>query len=127
MTKKLKLSEEVVFLDYSPEPVTVKIDTGADSGALHAEDIKIIERNGEFILSFRPFGLSHTVEKDCFHALRVRSSNGTMQQRFTVLTKILIAGEEHKIRISLTDRSSMSHEAIIGRKFLRNKFLIDPS
>lgn len=125
--KTLKLTEEVMFLDYSNAPVKVKIDTGAASGALHAEDIKVVKKDGQYVLSFRPFGLDTVVEKDCFRALRVRSSNGTIQQRFTVLTNIRIAGEEYSIRISLTDRSEMSHEAIIGRNFLKNKFLVDPS
>ncbi len=124
--KTLRLKEKAHFFDYTQQLIDVKIDTGAESGALHAEDIKIIERDGKYILSFRPFGLPDTIEKDCFHTVRVKSSNGIMEQRFTVLTRITIAEETHKIRISLTDRSSMSHEVIIGRRFLKNKFYIDP-
>lgn len=124
--KTLKLYEDVIFHDYSDKPIRVKMDTGAASGAIHAEDIKIIQKDGNYILSFRPFGLNKTIEKDNFRVLNVKSSNGIKEQRFTVLTRITIAGETYSIRLSLRDRSSMSTEAIIGSRFLRNKFVVDP-
>ena len=122
----LRLYEEVHFLDFSAAPIKVKMDTGAASGAIHAEDIEIIQRDGQYLLSFRPFGLQDVIEKDCYRALRVKSSNGHKEQRFTILTRIKIGDEIHTIRISLRDRSDMKTEAIIGSRFLRNKFIIDP-
>ena len=124
--KTLRLFEEVLFSDYSDVPIKVKMDTGAASGAIHAEDVKVIKKDDGYYLSFRPFGLDKVVEKDCFRALRVKSSNGIKEQRFTVLTTIVIDGKSYKIRTTLRDRSNMNTEAIIGSRFLRNKFLIDP-
>lgn len=125
--KTLRLYEDVVFPDYSDTPIKVKMDTGAASGAIHAEDIQIVKKDDGYYLSYRPFGLEEVVaEKDCYRAVRVKSSNGQKEQRFTVLTDIIIGGEKHKIRISLRDRSEMKTEAIIGSRFLRNKFIIDP-
>lgn len=125
--KTIGLVEEVVFKDFDENPVKAKIDTGADSGAMHAEDIKLVKKDdGQYVLSFRPFGLPKTVEKKCFRAIEVKSSNGQDQQRFSILTKILIAGEIYTMRISLADRSNMSYEVIIGRRFLKNKFLVNP-
>ncbi|MCX6728315.1 MAG: RimK/LysX family protein [Candidatus Saccharibacteria bacterium] len=125
--KTVGFIEEVVFKDFTKNPVRAKIDTGAYSGAMHAEDIKIIQKDdGQYVLSFRPFGLKKPVEKKCFRSIEVRSSDGLNQQRFSILTKITISGNDYTMRISLTDRSNMSYEVIIGRRFLKNKFLVDP-
>lgn len=124
--KTLRLYEDVIFPDFSNTAIRVKMDTGAASGAIHAEDIQLVHKDDGYYLSFRPFGLDTVVEKDCYRALRVKSSNGLKEQRFTILTDIIIGDEKHKIRISLRDRSEMKTEAIIGSRFLRNKFIIDP-
>lgn len=124
--KTLRLKEEVIFPDYSSEPIIAKIDTGAESGAIHAEDIDIVRRESGFYLTFRPFGHDTLVEADRFKVLHVKSSNGIREQRFVVYTEIQIAGETHPIQISLRDRSNMATEVIIGSRFLRNKFIVDP-
>lgn len=124
--KTLRLLEEVTFPDYSNDPVVAKIDTGATSGAIHAEDIEIVKRDDGYYLTFRPFGLDKTVEADRFKVLHVKSSNGIREQRFVVFTRIVISGKEYPIQISLRDRSNMATEVIIGSRFLRNKFIVDP-
>lgn len=124
--KTLRLLEEVIFPDYSSEPIMAKIDTGAASGAIHAEDIEIVKRDDGYYLTFRPFGLDKVVEADRFKVFHVKSSNGISEQRFFVFTQIEIKGEAHPIQISLRDRSNMATEAIIGSRFLRNKFIVDP-
>lgn len=124
--KTLRLLEDVVFPDYSKDTITAKIDTGAASGAIHAEDIDIIRKEDGFYLTFRPFGLDKTVEADRFKVLHVKSSNGIREQRFVVYTEIQISGDTYPIQISLRDRSNMATEVIIGSRFLRNKFIVDP-
>lgn len=123
----LKIYEKVKFPELSDEYVLAKIDTGADSGALHASNIKIINRHGKYHLSFKPFNSKKTIWNDNFSVKYVKSSNGEKQQRFFINTFVRIKGSKRKIKISLTDRSSMNYEVIIGRKFLRGKFLVDPS
>lgn len=124
--KTLRLYEQVYFPELSDEPITVKMDTGAVSGAIHADDIKIVQRDDTYYLSFRPFGQDKVIEKDFFRTIKVKSSNGIKEQRFTIVTDIIIDGSRYSIRTTLRDRSSMKTEAIIGSRFLRNKFIIDP-
>lgn len=123
----LKVYEKVKFPELSDDFVLAKIDTGADSGALHASNIKIINRHGRYHISFKPFSSKKTIWIDNFAVKYVKSSNGEKQQRFFIHTYIYIKGSKRKITISLTDRSNMNYEVIIGRKFLRGKFLVDPS
>lgn len=125
--KTIHLVEKVVFGDFSTMPFNAKIDTGAETGAMHAEDIQLKkQKDGRYLLTFRPFGLPETISKDCFRLIRVRSSNGTMQQRFSILTKITIDNTTYSLRITLADRSDMTYPVIIGRRFLKNKFVVDP-
>lgn len=125
--KTITLIEQVKMPMFDDAVHLAKIDTGASNGALHAEDIQLNkDAKGQYILSFRPFGGDKVVKKDCFRTIRVRSSNGIQEQRFSILTDIEIAGDHHKIRITLSNRSKMKYEIIIGQEFLKGKYVINP-
>lgn len=123
----LKIIEKVRFPEFSDDFIIAKIDTGADTGAIHASDIAIVQKKGRYKLSFKPFSSKKRIWLDHFSVKDVKSSNGEIQQRFYVRTDIFIHGKKRKIQISLADRSNMNYEVIIGRKFLKGKFLVDPS
>ena len=56
-----------------------------------------------------------------------KSSNGQTELRVFVKTKIIFFNKEHEIELSLTNRSEMKYPILVGRKFLKNKFLVDVS
>lgn len=58
---------------------------------------------------------------------KVRSSNGTTEERIFVKTVIEISGKRYKAELSLTDRKDMKYPMLIGRKFLQGHFLVDVS
>jgi hypothetical protein len=58
---------------------------------------------------------------------RVRSSNGTVQDRIFIKTKITLAGKSYMANLSLTDRKEMKYPMLIGRKFLEKHYLVDVS
>ena len=112
------------------EGVIAKVDTGAFSGALHATHIReVTDKMGSKQLQFNPLGsLSHTIQVATYHRRKVRSSNGTETRRYAIDTEVLIHGQSYPITITLTDRSPMKHEMLIGRNFLRiHGFLVDVS
>lgn len=103
----------------SPQ-VTAKIDTGAYNSSIHAEDIHI--KND--ILHCRIMGESY--EFDSFLIKKVKSSNGTYQERYLVDLSIFIGKQAYDIKVTLADRLVMRREMLIGRKFLRkNKFIVN--
>lgn len=121
---------EVGFPSLGIENLTAKVDTGAYSGALHATKMKEVKtKDGKTSLQFSPLGSdTHTLETDVYHKRKVRSSNGAISQRYAIDTEIEILGRLYPITLTLTDRSSMKHEMLIGRKFLRTHgFLVDVS
>lgn len=121
--------EEVAFVAISGKTASAecktiaKIDTGAFSGVVHAENI--IEENG--VLKFDLFGRSdlHFETRD-FNFRTVRNTHGGVKKRFLVKIKILIEGEEFESLFGLDNRSKMKFEMLIGRAFLiKNNILVD--
>lgn len=117
------------------EPVTIpqlgvtgvlaKVDTGAWSGALHCTHIRMHDG----VLSFWPLGMkelkTHTSE---FEATRVRSANGHLAERYLIPIEIQVAGQMYQTVMGLTDRSKMSREILLGRRFLiEHNIVVDVS
>lgn len=122
--------ERVWFPQFGTDkPVIAKIDTGADNGALHCTFERIIkDKSGKELLEFQPLNeKTPVIQTDKFKRIKVRSSNGAMEERHRIETTIKVKGEVHPIKLSLTDRTDMKYDVIIGWQFLENKFLVDVS
>ena len=100
-----------------------KVDTGAFSGVVHAENI--FEKDGE--LSFDLLGDEklHFETRD-FRTRTVKNTHGGSKTRYLVKFKILIEGKEFEALFGIDDRSEMKFEMLIGRAFLiKNSILVD--
>lgn len=64
---------------------------------------------------------------DVYKIKQVKSSNGTIEERIFIKTKLEIYGKTYETEISLTDRASMTYPMLIGRKLLKNRFIVDSS
>ncbi len=110
------------------EALTAKVDTGAYNGSLHASNIREIrDDNDNTYLRFNPGGSpDHIIEIATYHKRRVKSSNGIAAMRYAIDTEITIMGQTYPITLTLTNRSAMKYQMLIGRKFLRlHGFLVD--
>lgn len=127
-SKIIGIFEAVGFPEFGIEKVIAKIDTGAFSGAIHVTKIKEKKSDGRTELIFCPLGKpKYKFSTTHYQKTRVRSSNGHLQERFKIKTKIKIHDKNYPILITLSDRSAMRKEVLIGRNFLqKNRFLIDP-
>ncbi|MDY0232919.1 MAG: RimK/LysX family protein [Sulfurimonas sp.] len=122
--------ELISILDLELFDLDAKIDTGADSNALHCDDIEIDDKG------FVHFTLQDAVHEAYhdkrivmpLHSIkRVRSSNGKLQERASIKVSVEFFGKKYKTIISLADRADMKYPMLIGRKFLSGKFLVDVS
>ncbi len=110
------------------EGLSAKIDTGAFSGALHATRMReVSDKQGNKHLRFQPLGSKdHTIEIDSYHKRKVKSSNGLVSTRYAIDTEVDILGQRYAITLTLTNRSAMKYQMLIGRNFLRlHGFLVD--
>lgn len=119
--------ELIDFPKFGLSNVQAKVDTGADTGALHCTQIREITGSDAAVLHFSPFDhpdLEFSTQD--FVTRTVKSSNGTRQQRYFISTTVTIDGKEYPMMLSLADRSEMNWPVLIGRKFLkRHGFLVD--
>ncbi len=123
--------ELISLIDLELFDLDAKVDTGADSNALHCDHIDIDEQNNT--VSFTLLDEVH----EAYHGKRmtfplykikkVKSSNGQIQLRPSIKVSVDFFGKKYKSVISLTDRSDMKFPMLIGRRFLKDRFLVDVS
>jgi len=106
------------FINDKKSKIIAKLDTGADSSSLHATDITVEDG----VLSCTIVKQHMTFTK--FTDKKVKSSNGLWQHRYLVTIPAQIGNTTYNMKVTLTDRSDMSYEMLIGRRFLRTHNLL---
>ncbi len=120
--------ENVELLDFDNSLIKAKMDTGARTSSLHATHISESEESGVKYVAFR---LKTNKKKYKFFKCElkewriIKNSGGDEEYRPVVRTKVKIGKKIMTIEITLTQRSRMSYDMLIGRTALRKKFLID--
>ncbi|SOE21629.1 Uncharacterized conserved protein [Spirosomataceae bacterium TFI 002] len=106
--------------------IVAKIDTGAYTSSIHCVESKVEE--GVLKCLFVDENDQKTsLSFDHFKIRLVKSSNGISESRYSIHTNIRIGSELLDIELTLSDRSEMRHPILLGRKFLRKRFLVDVS
>lgn len=112
--------------------IKVKLDTGAKTSALHAWDVKPVQRHGEHYIHFivHPLQRNMQLTQIC-HAKLIDhrvfiSSNGQKEWRYVISTSITLGIRSFEIEISLTNRDTMAFRMILGRDALKGQVIIDP-
>jgi hypothetical protein len=109
--------------------IKAKIDTGADSSSLHCECITPYERDGEQWVKFTITDIddqSVSYEKKILRRTKVKRHFGEVQERIVVRMGICIGEQYGETDVSLVDRSGFNYSLLIGRKYLKDKFIVDP-
>lgn len=113
--------------------IAAKVDTGAYYCSLHCHHIEVREIEGKNRLYFRLLDPSHPEYRDKetgfknFTIKTIKNSSGEAEDRYTIRTALRIKGRRIKTYITLTNRGSMKYPMLIGRKLLKNKFIVDVS
>lgn len=113
--------------------IHAKIDTGARSSALHADDFDLITRGKSTWVRFvvRPrqrAKVKPVVAEAPFVEFRtIRSSFGATEERPVIRTSLAIGQMAWVIEVTLARRHMMGFPMLIGRKALRGRFLVNPA
>ncbi|WP_051333327.1 ATP-dependent zinc protease family protein [Aliagarivorans marinus] len=113
--------------------VEVRIDTGAKTSSLHADNLQRYQHQGKPWVSFdlHPdvYNLSQTVSCSAplYDSRKVKSSNGETERRSVIRTLLKMGPLERMIELTLTDRQDMSYPMLLGREGMADKVLVDPS
>jgi hypothetical protein len=101
----------------------VKVDTGAKTTALHADDIETFQKDGEDWVRFRspelPGTPPRTIELPVHTERDITNTSGTPETRIVIHTPMILSKRRWTIDISLTDRGTMRFPLILGRRALK--------
>lgn len=123
--------EKVNLPELALSDIGAKIDTGAFTSSMHCKNICTSTEKNKKLVSFSVFDENKNAEQKVtceVHAERVvKSSNGIKEKRITILTVLEMSGKSFEAEFTLTDRSEMRNQILIGRKVLEGNFLVDVS
>lgn len=107
--------------------IDVKIDTGAYTSTIHCDEI--IEENNVLRCVFdsdnhQNFGKTEIIF-NAYSRTVVKSSNGLKENRYKIKSEVIFFGKTYKINLTLSTRNDMRFPVLIGRQFLKRKFLVD--
>lgn len=128
--KKIVGRKELIsILDLNLYDLDAKVDTGADSNALHCDNIVIEDDVVHFCLLDEVHEAYHgkRMSMPIYKIKKVKSSNGEVQERPSIKVSVEFFGKKYKSVISLTNRADMKFPMLIGRRFLNKRFLVDVS
>lgn len=121
--------EWLALPDIGVASVHAKVDTGARSSSLHAEDISTFEKEGVLWVSFvthERHGRPITCATPIKHHKMVKSSNGIAQERVFIETLARSPGGiQWPVTLSLTGRGEMKCPLLLGREALSGRFVVD--
>ncbi len=109
------------------ERVEAKMDTGAYRGALHYQKLRTrtVDGRKELVVGFRMGGRRVTMVFRKFQRVVVKSSNGASSPRWLIHTRVQLGAHSVRTAFTLFDRSDMKNQVLLGRKFLRGRFVVD--
>ena len=112
--------------------IKAKVDTGARTSALHAEDIELFQRGGHPMVRFVVHPKQRS-RRGAVHSIApladqrpVRNSGGHTELRPVIITPIDVGGVVWPVEITLTRRDVMGFRMLLGRQAIRGHALVDP-
>lgn len=112
--------------------IPAKIDTGAYRSAIHVSDLQLIEKNEKVYLKFTignhpSFRRRKTLQTRSFREIEVISSSGHKTKRYEVNLKIRLGYKVFQTSFTLANRTHHVFPILVGRKAIRNRFIVDVS
>lgn len=134
-TQRFRLGwEEWVSLPELGLPaIKAKVDTGAQTSALHALVIEAFgeDDNPQVRFVIHPDPDDPTIEVICSAKVigrrSVVSSNGVSESRYLIETPLKISDHIKKIAVTLTNRESMGYRMLLGRSAITDDMSVRPS
>lgn len=109
--------------------IHAKIDTGAYTSSLHCARAEVVDGKLEFVLLDEEHpeftGMKFTFDE--FDQREIRSSSGETELRYVIRTTVKIYDRTFRTQFSLSARDNMKFPILLGRRVLKNRFLIDVS
>ncbi len=122
--------ELVALPDLGIAELAAKIDTGALTSALHAENQEVFLRDGVEWVGFTAPGKgpARRVELPVRDRRAIKNTSGRPEDRLIVAAMMIMGRHRWRIDLSLADRTQMEFDLIVGRRALRARgIVVDPA
>jgi hypothetical protein len=107
-----------------------RIDTGAKTSSLNTTHHEIFQRSDKLWVRFsitNKKGKTVTLEKELYRFAKIKQKGTDPQKRPVIKLDICLCNMYKEIEVNLVDRSNFNYPMLIGRNFLVNHFIVDPS
>lgn len=128
---KMVLGElEQVWIDPPGFSLHARVDTGATSNSLSAEELVEFERDGEdwvrFVVMANQIDEPITIERRVVRHVRVfQQADPEGTRRPVVNLRLTLGDVQDTFEFTLADRSHLNYQIILGRNFLTDVALVD--
>ena len=120
---------ETIRVEPSGIELRARVDTGAQTTSIHAEDIEI---DGDGDARGKPIrfrvvnrlGQSAWVETQVAREITVRTSEGS-ERRYAVPLTLGWRQSSKPVLVTLNDRAQMRYRLLLGRNWLRGDYIVD--
>jgi hypothetical protein len=109
---------------------TAKIDTGADYSSIDIESLELLQKPDNILARFEirdDNNKLRTLELPVYKITRIKRHGTESQPRIVVMLDICLDGIRKSTRVSLVNRHNYKYRLLIGRKFLKDRFIVDPA
>jgi Uncharacterized protein conserved in archaea len=128
--KKLIGWVEKVRIYPSEMVFNAKIDTGARNSSINAQNIIEFERDDQTWVRFDVINkdkVRMTLELPLVREAKIKRHFGKSQQRHVVVMGVCLGPVYKQTEVTLIDREGFLYGMLIGRSFLKNRFIVNPS
>ncbi len=131
--KVIGSEEWCVFEEFGIPAIKARVDSGAKTSSIQANNIKLIHKGTEEWVRFEvnPIQDNRSIVITCetkLHDKRVvKSSSGISEQRFVIKTPVTLGGITFDIELTLANRDAMEYRMLLGREALINRYIVNPS
>jgi hypothetical protein len=112
--------EHVSFPKLKLGPLVAKIDTGARTASLHADEIEVSAKRVRFVLGRKKYAAPLVGHK------RIKSSNGISELRPVIRVTLQLGRHVFKTQMTLTNRTDMDVPMLLGRSSIKGLFMVNP-
>jgi hypothetical protein len=132
MSKQLiGMTDRIDLPDLGLFDIHAKVDTGAYTSAIHCKDVRLVRTKSGQKLRFWLLGETGEQPRPFysgqFSQRMIRNSFGVAELRYVIQTRMKLFNRLIRVEFTLADREQMRYPILLGRKILRNRFVVDVS
>ena len=110
--------------------IRAKLDTGAKISSVDAQDVNTFKRGGQRWVRFTVTNHEGEVirlERKILRTIKIKRKKLKPQERLVVSLGICLKNTYKEVEVNLVDRDNFKYQMLVGRSFLHQNFIIDPS